>query len=157
MLKRHEIQILLAAGHTQAEVVKLSGASERSVRRIAEEKPVTQVDDAAARQQAGVGRPNRVEEFRTLIVETIEKEPHLKSVELLHRARQAGYEGGKSVFYDLVARVRPPHVPFDTRFVGLPGEFTQHDFGEVVVPFADGSTQRIQFFASRLKYSRWAE
>lgn len=157
MLKRHEIQILLAAGHTQAEVVTLTGASERSVRRIAGEAPVVHVDDAAARQQAGVGRPNRVEDYRALVVETLEKEPRVKSVELLHRARQAGYQGGKSALYELVARVRPRHVPFESRFEGLPGEFTQHDFGEVVVSFADGSTERIEFFASRLKYSRWAE
>jgi hypothetical protein len=41
-----------------------------------------------------------------------------------------------------------------TRIQGLPGEFTQHDFGEVVVQFLDGTRQRIHFFASRLKYSR---
>lgn len=157
MLKRHEVQILLAADHTQAEVVRLTGASERSVRRIAEEPPVAHVDDGAARKEAGVGRPNRVESFHTLVVETLEKEPRVKSVELLHRARQAGYDGGKSTFYELVARVRPRHVPFEMRFEGLPGEFTQHDFGEVDVSFADGSSKRIQFFASRLKFSRWAE
>jgi hypothetical protein len=41
------------------------------------------------------------------------------------------------------------------RFEGLPGEFSQHDFGEVKVEFRDGASQRIHFFASRLKYSRW--
>ena len=40
---------------------------------------------------------------------------------------------------------------------GLPGEFSQHDFGHVDVRFMDGSTKRIHFFASRLKYSRWVE
>jgi transposase len=40
------------------------------------------------------------------------------------------------------------------RFEGLPGEFSQHDFGQVDVEFIDGSTRRIHFFASRLKYSR---
>src|SRR5437867_3637604 len=43
------------------------------------------------------------------------------------------------------------------RFEGLPGEFTQHDFGQVDVRFLEGTTKRIHFFASRLKYSRWAE
>jgi len=157
MLKRHEIQVLLSAHHTQVEVVRLTGASERSVRRIANEAPVAHVDDTAARKQAGVGRPNRVEDFRALVVETLEKEPRVKSVELLHRVRQAGYKGGKSTFYELVARVRPRPVPFEMRFEGLPGEFTQHDFGQVDVSFGDGSTERIHFFASRLKFSRWAE
>jgi hypothetical protein len=43
------------------------------------------------------------------------------------------------------------------RFEGLPGEFTQHDFGEVIVQFLNGTKTRIHFFASRLKYSRWVE
>jgi hypothetical protein len=40
------------------------------------------------------------------------------------------------------------------RFEGLPGEFSQHDFGEVIVRYLDGSTERVHFFASRMKYSR---
>ena len=42
------------------------------------------------------------------------------------------------------------------RFEGLPGEFSQHDFGHVDVKFVDGRKQRVHFFASRLKYSRFA-
>jgi hypothetical protein len=38
------------------------------------------------------------------------------------------------------------------RFEGLPGEFSQHDFGQVL-EFCTGASQRIHFFASRLKYS----
>src|SRR5207249_2131866 len=41
------------------------------------------------------------------------------------------------------------------RFEGLPGEFSQHDFGQVDVRFLDGARTRVRFFASRLKYSRW--
>jgi hypothetical protein len=44
-----------------------------------------------------------------------------------------------------------------TRFEGLPGEFTQHDFGEVDVRFLNGTQRRVHFFGSRLKYSRWTE
>jgi hypothetical protein len=157
MLKRHEVQVLLSANHTQAEVARLAGVSERSVRRIASEAPVNHIDDAAARRDTAVGRPNQVESFRQLLVETLHREPRLKTVELLHRARQAGYGGGKSALYELVAQIRPRYVALEMRFEGLPGEFTQHDFGEVEVSFTDGSSQRIHFFASRLKFSRWAE
>jgi len=41
------------------------------------------------------------------------------------------------------------------RFEGLPGEFSQHDFGQVDVAFLDGRKRRVHFFASRLKYSRY--
>ena len=43
------------------------------------------------------------------------------------------------------------------RFEGLPGEFSQHDFGEVDVELGNGTAAAVHFFASRLKYSRWAQ
>ena len=43
------------------------------------------------------------------------------------------------------------------RFEGLPGEFSQHDFGEVEVRYQDDRTETVHFFASRLEYSRWVE
>ena len=51
MLKRHEIEILLKAGHGKADVARLSGASLRSVKRIAQEGPVVHIDDAGERAQ----------------------------------------------------------------------------------------------------------
>jgi len=157
MLKRHEVQVLLSAGHTQKETARLAGVSERNVRRIGEEPPVVQVDDGAARRESGVGRPSVVGDFRKFISETLAGEPALKAVELLHRARGRGYTGGKTALYAAVASLRPRKVPFEMRFEGLPGEFSQHDFGEVDVAFLDGSSRRVHFFASRLKYSRWVE
>ena len=43
------------------------------------------------------------------------------------------------------------------RFEGLPGEFSQHDFGQRRVQYADGRIAVVRFFASRLKYSRYAD
>ena len=42
------------------------------------------------------------------------------------------------------------------RFEGVAGEFTQHDFGQVVVEWIGGERTRVHFFASRLKYSRYS-
>jgi Integrase core domain len=53
--------------------------------------------------------------------------------------------------------VRPHHVRVQMRFEGLPGEFSQHDFGQVKVRYIDGSCRIVHFFASRLKWSRWVE
>jgi transposase len=79
----------------------------------------------------------------------------LPTQELLRRAIEAGYRGHKSAFYALVAGVRPPRATPVVRFEGLPGEFSQHDFGQVDVRFLDGTKKRVRFFASRLKYSRF--
>jgi hypothetical protein len=154
MLKRHEVEILLKAGHSKAEVARLRGVSLCSVKRIAQEGPVVHVDDAAERAQRQVGRPSRVVNFRKPILAILQQEPDLASLEILRWARETGYEGGKTALYALVASLRPKSAKHLVRFEGLPEEFSQHDFGQIEVEFVDGSSRRIHFFASRLKYSR---
>jgi transposase len=157
MLKRHEIQVLRRAGHTQEEIAGLAGVSVRSIRRVEDEVAVSHVDNEAERESRRIGRPSKAEPFRAFVVEQLTKEPYLLSVEVLRRARLEGYLGGKSALYELIHAIRPKHIRLLTRFEGLPGEFTQHDFGEVDVRFLDGRTKRVHFFGSRLKYSRWVE
>ena len=155
MLKRHEVEILLKAGHAKTEVARLSGVSLRSVKRISEEEAVVHVDDKAERIKRQIGRPSTVATFRKQIVEILREQPDLASLEILRRVREAGYRGGKSALYSLVASLRPKPVKPLVRFEGLPGEFSQHDFGQVDVEFLNGTRQRIHSFRlSRLKYSR---
>ena len=71
MLKRHEIKVLLKAGHSRAEVAKLAGVSVRSVKRVAKEGDIEHVDDAAERIERGIGRPSLVEDFRKSIVDLL--------------------------------------------------------------------------------------
>jgi transposase len=155
MLKRHEVEILLKAGHPKAEVARLAGVSVRSVHRIAGEAPVGNADDGRERVKRRMGRPNIVGNFRKLVTEVLEERADLPSLEILRRAREAGYQGGKTALYALVASLRPKGIKPLVRFEGLPEEFSQHDFGQVDVEFRQGSSCRIRFFASRLKYSRY--
>jgi transposase len=157
MLKRHEIQVLRRADHTWSEIAALSGVSEKTARRIATEDPVSTVDNAAERVRRHVGRPSKAEAYREVLVKALTEDPDLRSVELLHRARQAGYTGGKSAVYALAQTLRVRTVTPLVRFEGLAGEFSQHDFGEVWVTYQDGTEMKVHFFASRLKYSRWIE
>jgi transposase len=157
MLKRHEIQVLRRAAHTWGEIAALSGVSEKTARRIATENPVTTVDNEAERARRQVGRPSKAEAYRDVLVQALTEDPGLRSVELLHRARLAGYTGGKSAVYALAQALRVRTVTPLVRFEGLPSEFSQHDFGEVWVTYQDGTEEKVRFFASRLKYSRWVE
>ena len=157
MLKRHEIQVLRRAGHTWNEIATISGVSEKTARRIAAEDAVTTVDNAAERGRRQVGRPPTAEAYRDVLVQALTEDGALRSVELLHRARLAGYTGGKTALYALAHTLRVRTVTPLVRFEGLAGEFSQHDFGEVDVRFQDDTAARVHFFASRLKYSRWVE
>ncbi len=157
MLKRHEIQVLRRAGHSQIEVATLAGVSRRSVQRVDTETAVTDIDTAREREARGIGRPAKAERFRSVVAEILAGEPDLLSVEILRRAKLKGYAGGKTALYALISLLRPKTVRPLVRFEGLAAEFTQHDFGQVEVRFLSGARQVVHFFASRFKYSRWVE
>lgn len=156
-LKRHEVQVLLRAGFTPAEVAKRAEVSDDSVRRIQKESAVEHTDDAAVRAQRRIGRPSKAAWLAERIKEWLTEDPDLPTQELLRRGKESGYAGKKTAFYTLVAGLRPPRAAPVVRFEGLPGEFSQHDFGHVDVRFVDGRKKRVHFFASRLKYSRFAQ
>lgn len=157
MVKRHEIQVLRRAGHAQAEVARLARVSKRTVERVDGENAVTTFDTDAERAHRGIGRPSKAEPFRSLLVGELAVQPDVLAVELLRRAKLKGYDGAKSALYALVKELRPERPRPVVRFEGLAGEFSQHDFGHVDVRFLDGRKERVHFFASRLKYSRWVQ
>jgi len=156
LLKRHEVQVLLRAGFSVGDVAERASVSDDSVRRIKAEEPVAHTDDAVARAERRVGRPSKAAALGTQVSGWLAEDPDLPTQELLRRAKESGYAGKKTAFYALVAGLRPPRGAPVVRFDGLPGEFSQHDFGHVDVRFVDGSKKRVHFFASRLKCSRFA-
>lgn len=157
MVKRHEIQVLRRAGHGQAEVARLVGVSKRTVERVDGEEKVAAFDTNAEREKRRIGRPSKAEPFRSFLVGELVAQPDVLAVELFRRAKNNGYAGGKSALYELVKELRPERARPIVRFEGLAGEFSQHDFGHVDVRYLDGRVERVHFFASRLKYSRWVQ
>lgn len=137
------------------EVAAHTGASPRTVQRVAKEARIADpaaVDDAASKR---VGRPSPVAQYEPKVVRWLAEDPKLPSNHVLERLRDQGYAGSKTAVYDLVRRIRPAAPQHGvSRFDGLPGEFSQHDFGEVTVRYRSGQRERIQFFASVLKFSR---
>jgi hypothetical protein len=157
MVDRLSVQVLRKAGLPVDEVAEQVGVSPRSVKRIAKEPPVASLSAGPSPPSRGAGRPSTVEAFRPVVAELLAASPSLPTVELLSRARERGYRGGKSALYDLVKALRPREVPpLLVRFEGVAGEFSQHDFGHVRATFTDDSFEPVTFFVSRLKYSRWA-
>lgn len=160
VLDRHTIHVLLDAGHSQRDVAERTGQSIHTVRRLAHEPRVSReemrADDHAEAKRRGIGRPSLTVALEADVRCWLEQDATTPTQHLLRRAKERGYVGAKSAFYAMVAARRPKHAPPVVTFDGLPGEFSQHDFGEVDVAFADGSKKRIEFFASRLKFSRYA-
>jgi hypothetical protein len=59
MPKRHEVEILLKAGHSKAEVARLAGVSLRSVNRISEEAPSFMSMTPLSERSGGLADPAR--------------------------------------------------------------------------------------------------
>ena len=59
-------------------------------------------------QPRGVGRPSTVAPFAPQIEGWLRETPTLSGAEVLRRAREVGYRGGKSALYELVRRLRIP-------------------------------------------------
>lgn len=152
------MRLLREAGHTQIDIERFTGVSERSIRRIQNETPDPDITARAESPPRRNGRPSKVEEYRGFVRELLTQEPDIMVLEVLRRARIHGFTGAKSQFYAMVNQERPPEKPRPlVRFEGLAGEFCQHDFGQVDVRFVDGTKRRVRFFASRMKYSRHVE
>jgi transposase len=154
-MKRLQIQHLRQAGLSVERTAAASGVSPRTVERVSGEEPIDEPVAHDERARGKVGRPSPLAEFQSQVTAWLEAEPTLATIAILERLRGEGYDGGKSAVYDLVRKVRPPKPAEGVvRFEAVPGEFAQHDFGQVVVRYQDGTRERIRFFASQLRYSR---
>lgn len=156
-MKRHAVQVMRNAGISVEEIARITQASRSSVQRISKEIPIEVTPVIVERTGRSVGRPSKAQPFAGTISEILKESADLPSVEILRRAREKGYTGGKSALYDLIAELRPAKSqPPVVRFEGVAGEFSQHDFGSVKVKYDTGQKETIHFFASRLKFSRWS-
>ena len=156
-MARHRVQVLREAGMKLRRIAAETGISYRSVHRIVHEPEVERPALEGQAVERGVGRPSVVDAWRDRVAAVLAVEPVLPTVEILHRLREERYAGGKTALYELVRELRPkPTTPL-VRFEGVAGEFSQHDFGQVVVRYLDGIEERLHFFVSRLKYSRWVD
>lgn len=159
VMSRLKIQHLAEAGLSQVAIAQHVGCCERSVRKVLADPPPTSAEVASGELARGRrGAPSKTAVYAEKVAAIFSTHPRLPTMELLRRARTDwGYQGGDSAFFDLVRRLRPAAVPVEpmVRFDGLPGEFSQFDFGEVVVPCADGAKEEFEFFAGCLKFSRF--
>ena len=57
------IQKLKAAGQPTSTIEEVTGVSERSIRRIAKEAPITDLENATAQPNKGSGRPSGVAQY----------------------------------------------------------------------------------------------
>ena len=159
VMTRTKIHHLAQGGVLQSEIAERCGVGKRSVERILGEPPPTPAEIVSGRRHARKrpGRPPKADEATVERIRMLlECDPKLPATEVLRLAREWGFTGGRSQMAELVKRLRPtPRKEPVVRFEGLPGEYAQFDFGECEVTFTCEGKQRVQFFAGRLKFSRF--
>jgi transposase len=155
-MERSTIHLLAKRGKSVRQIAAELGRNRRTITRALREP----VDQPPARRH----RPAQVDPFRPQIAHWLQD--NLSIVRMLELARadpDHPYTGGRSVFGDMVRRIRREHhqqravaaVPI--RFEGLPGEYLQLDWGEIrQFPFTQQAPATRYFLAWRLKYSRWS-
>lgn len=138
-------------------VQELTCVPPRTQRRIVHEEIPFGMSDQDLHKKLAVGRPSVLpEKLRAEIDALLGEDSGIKSVEVLRRLRsEHDYVAGKNPVYDYVKAMRPLKgaIPV-VRFEGMAGEFCQHDWGKLTVSYLDGSSEKLIFFAARLKYSR---
>jgi len=147
-------------GLPQAVIAERCHIGLRSVERILEEERAPTREEVVAGEREGAerrGRPPKADpEVMAKIAKLLEDEPKIQAIEVLRRSRAWGFKGQRSQMSALVKKLRPmPKNEPVVRFEGLPGEYTQFDFGSCEVQFEDGGRLQVEFFAARLKYSRY--
>ena len=145
VMTRLKVHHLSEGGAKQAAIAEKVGISLRSVERILnEEEPPTRDEVVRDGRVAGkrIGRrpkasPEIIEQIRLLLAAPEHR--RITAIEVLRRAKEWGFTGGRSQMTELVRSLRPEvaNEPV-VRFEGLPGEYAQFDFGECEVMTAAG-------------------
>lgn len=157
VMTRLKVHHLVEGGLPHSTIAEKLGIGLRSVERIASEDAPTPAEIVSGKTAKKRGRPSKTARVEEQVRKLLEDQPEIKPIEVLRLARTWGYDGGRSAMFEMATRLRPPPRPKEpvVLFDGLPGEFAQYDFGEVLLAFADGTRRRVHFFAGRLKYSRF--
>ena len=93
MIKRHEVQVLLGQGLSPRQVARRTGIPRTSVRRIAEEDAIEEVDGRLGPAARGVGRPSEVVKYADSIQGWLQERRDLPTVEI-RTASRGGLHGG---------------------------------------------------------------
>lgn len=156
-MTRLKVHHMAEGGTPQAAIAAKCGISVRTVERVLAEPEPTR-EEVAANTRRGEKRPGRPSVTSEALIDRIRvllAEETIAATEVLRRARDWGFTGSRSTMAALVKELRPTlRKEAIVRFEGLPGEYTQFDFGEANVTYADGRKDKLVFWAARMKYSR---
>lgn len=99
-------------------------------------------------------RASKLDAHRPTIVRLLDTHP-LSAVQIWHRLKEQGYDGGYSIVKDYVRRIRPPRTAAFLTLRFAPGQCAQVDWGSLGKVEVDGTRRALSFFVFVLGHSRW--
>jgi transposase len=142
----HLARILVREGHTQKEIARRLGVTDRTVRNY-----LNRSQKARPRKQ----RVSKVESYYGIIDESLEENPYTNLVVLFERLQRCGYTGGMTILRDYARSVRKRIITRAVRrFETEPGRQAQVDWKECGRWTIDGREQKLYAFVMLLGFSR---
>ena len=100
-------------------------------------------------------RTSKLDPYKELIAQLLEKDPKVPATRMLQRLRQQGYDGGKTILGDYLQRVRPrPKRRGYVRVESQPGECFQVDWGHFGRLDYEGDQRKLYAFVLVEAHSR---
>jgi transposase len=111
------------------------------------------IEEGCYRQRKTPLRPGKLDPYKAQIVRWLETYPY-SSVQILHRLREDGYQGGATIVKDYVQRIRPRKTKAFLTLSFAPGECAQVDWGQFGTVRVGSTERKLSFFVMVLCYSR---
>ncbi|MGH8185327.1 MAG: IS21 family transposase, partial [Steroidobacteraceae bacterium] len=142
--------------------IKQAAAAGKNATQIAQELALHRQTVSAwlARERyersGGAQRPRRskLDAYRAAIVRFVETYP-LSAMQVWHKLKEQGYDGGYSIVKDYVRRIRPNRTEAFLTLKFAPGQCAQVDWGSFGAVEVDGTRRALSFFVFVLGFSRW--
>lgn len=142
--------------------IKQAAAAGKSAQQIASELGLHRQTVSAwlARERyersRGAQKPRRskLDPYRAAIARFVEGYP-LTAMQVWHKLKEQGYDGGYSIVKDHVRRIRPKRMEAFLTLKFAPGQCAQIDWGSFGSVEVDGTRRALSFFVLVLGYSRW--
>jgi transposase len=98
-------------------------------------------------------KTSKLDAFKDDIVRMLQNYPY-SAVQILHKIRDAGFDGGYTIVKDYVRKVRLPKNTAYLKLSFAPGECAQVDWGSFGTVTVGQTSRRLSFFVMVLCYSR---
>jgi len=153
----HEVVTLYAQGEFVRTIARHVGIGRNTVRRILRRHQAQrdQGHDLLGGKKPVLPRASKLDLFVPQMQELLKKYPDITGQRILEELRDAGYDGGRSIFSERLLKLRPrpkrePHMRFETD----PGLQGQMDWSPYTLKFSRTGKTDVLCFSYILGFSR---